>query len=77
MSVTVLFFGPLVDVTGIRTLILQQVTDTDSLRQQLHARYPTLINAQYLLAVDKQITKENTALKDNETVALLPPYAGG
>ena len=77
MSVTVLFFGPLIDITGIRTMAVQDVTDTDSLRRQLHARYPTLVNAQYLLAVDKEITKENTALKDNETVALLPPYAGG
>ena len=77
MSVTVLFFGPLVEMTGTRTMTVKQVTDTDSLRLHLHALYPVLANARYLLAVDKEITKENTALKDNETVALLPPYAGG
>ena len=77
MPVTVLFFGPLIDVTGIRTLTLENVTDTDALKQHLHAHFPTLVKARYLLAVDKQITQENTALKNNETIALLPRYAGG
>ena len=77
MTVTVLFFGPLIDVTGIRMLVVEDVTDTDGLTKHLHARYPTLVKAQYLLAVDKEITHENTTLKNNETIALLPPYAGG
>ena len=77
MPVTVLFFGPLTDVTGIRELTIENITDTDGLKRHLHAHYPTLVKTRYILAVDKQITNENTALKSNETVALLPPYAGG
>jgi molybdopterin synthase sulfur carrier subunit len=45
--------------------------------QQLNQRYPALVNAPYIIAVDKKIVDGNTLLTGNNLVALLPPFAGG
>ncbi|MBK5270733.1 MAG: MoaD/ThiS family protein, partial [Bacteroidia bacterium] len=34
-------------------------------------------NSKYLIAVQKEIISSDTVLNNNDTVALLPPYAGG
>jgi molybdopterin converting factor small subunit len=65
------------DITGNSHLSIKDVSDTDQLTNQLHDLYPAMKNSKYLIAVDKQIITENTLLEDNNTVAILPPYAGG
>ena len=58
-------------------ILIENVTDTEQLTRQLHSMYPALEGFPYLIAVEKEIISSNTALADNYTVALLPPYAGG
>ncbi len=77
MTVNILFFGQLRDITNNDALTLNDVTDTDSLIQQLNKYYPSLSEFPYIVAVDKEVISSNIVLKDNCTVALLPPYAGG
>jgi len=43
----------------------------------LHKDYPEFTQTKYLIAVDKQVIKENTVLNNKSTVALLPPFSGG
>jgi sulfur-carrier protein len=77
MSVNVIVFGQLTDIVGKAPLTVEDVADTSQLVQRLQERYPALANAPYIIAVDKQIVNGNTALTGNNTVALLPPFAGG
>jgi molybdopterin synthase sulfur carrier subunit len=77
MSVNVIVFGQLTDIVGKAPLTVEDVSDTSQLVQRLQERYPALVNAPYIIAVDKQIVNSNTALTGNNTVALLPPFAGG
>lgn len=77
MTINILFFGQLRDITNHDALTLNNVTDTDSLMQQLNKCYPSLSELRYIVAVDKEVISSNTILTDNCTVALLPPYAGG
>jgi len=77
MKVKILLFGQLTDITGADTITLEGVVDTDSLAASLHGNYPGLINAKYVIAVDKKVISENTLLVNNSTVALLPPFSGG
>ena len=77
MSVQVMIFGQLTDILGNRPITIDGVADTGELVAQLNQRYPALTNAPYIIAVDKQIVNGNTALAGNNTVALLPPFAGG
>ena len=77
MPVQVIVFGQLTDILGKDPVMIEGVGDTSELVMQLNQRYPALANAPYIIAVDKQIVNGNTALAGNNTVALLPPFAGG
>ena len=77
MKVNVMLFGPLTDITRSDNLVLEDVADTDSLVTTLHKAYPGLVDSKYLIAVDKKIISVNTLLKDDSTIALLPPFSGG
>ena len=77
MEVQVIFFGKLIDITGSPVISMSEVADTAQLIQQLQSRFPELNTYPYLIAVEKEIVQVNTVLKNKDTVALLPPYAGG
>jgi len=77
MPVQVIVFGQLTDILGHSPVTIDDATDTSALVQQLNKRYPALAKAPYIIAVDKQIVNGNTPLTGNNTVALLPPFAGG
>ena len=77
MPVNVIVFGQLTDILGHGAVTVNDVADTSQLIHRLQERYPALVNAPYIIAVDKQIVNTNTALTGNNTVALLPPFAGG
>ena len=77
MQVKIVLFGRLTDITGQSTFIVPDVQDTDQLVQRLEELYPGFVQSPYIIAVEKQIIHGNTALADNNTVALLPPYSGG
>lgn len=76
MRVEILFFGKLVDVAGA-SLVMNNVTSTDELLQQLRLQFPALAAEKFIVAVDKKTISTNTSLTDNCTVALLPPFSGG
>jgi sulfur-carrier protein len=76
MSVKIILFGKLADIAG-SSVSVNGVRDTDGLINAMHKNYPALANIEYLIAVDKQVIKENTSLNDNSIVALLPPFSGG
>lgn len=77
MQVTILFFGQLTDITGTDNMQSAGLTDTNSLITSLQQKFPALVNAKYILAVDNKVIKGNTALNNNSTVALMPPFSGG
>ena len=76
MSINVILFGKLADIAG-NSVSVTNIADTDRLVDALHKDYPALANTKYVIAVDKQVIKENTILNNNSTVALLPPFSGG
>ena len=76
MSIKVILFGKLSEIAG-SSVSVNDVADTDGLINALHKNYPALANTKYVIAVDKQVIKQNTSLNNNSTVALLPPFSGG
>ena len=77
MSINVIFFGQLEDLTGTDKIQYQLQPDTNHLIAQMEIRYPRLVNASYTIAVNKVMIKQNTILNAGATVALLPPFSGG
>lgn len=77
MPVQVIVFGQLTDIMGNNSVMVDNVGDTSELIEQLNQRFPALVNKPYIIAVDRQIVTGHTTLSGNNTVALLPPFAGG
>jgi molybdopterin synthase sulfur carrier subunit len=76
MSVKIILFGKLAEIAGA-SVSVDNVADTDSLINALHKDYPEFTKTKYVIAVDRQVIKENTVLNKESTVALLPPFSGG
>jgi len=70
-------FGPLEDITGSAMLTLEQVHDTDQLREKLHQEFPALQDRKFVIAVDNRIVQSTIILQEKSEVALLPPFSGG
>ncbi len=77
MKTKILFFGQLVDVVGAKELLLEEVHDTNTLIAVLTQKFPPLTQSKYRIAVDQEMISTNTVLRDNSTIALLPPFSGG
>lgn len=77
MNIRVISFGALREIIGTEPIMLELVTDTEEVIQQMERRYPLLSRHLYMIAVDKKITTERTELTEGVTVALLPPFSGG
>ena len=76
MQVNIIIFGQLCELLGEK-LILNDITDTNSLTETLNKKFPQLTDAKFMMAVNKKVVTENIPLTDNSTVALLPPFSGG
>jgi molybdopterin synthase sulfur carrier subunit len=72
-----MIFGQLTDILNTSSLTLSDIADTNSLVIELNKQYPALTGSKYILAVNKQTVTSNTILKEDSTVALLPPFSGG
>ena len=77
MTVHIMLFGQLADITGVDKIIVENTLDTDSMVKSLQNTYPALTQSTFVIAVDKKIISSNTLLTDQCTVALLPPFSGG
>lgn len=77
MGINVLLFGQVADITGKDILKIPVVKNTNELNQLLEKTYPALKSIKYSIAVNKKVIQENTALLNEDTVAILPPFSGG
>jgi molybdopterin converting factor subunit 1 len=75
--VTVLFFGPLAEITGCTKLQVADTQDTESLILKIKEQYPALATCKFALAVNKTVVQENTVLATGNEIAFLPPFSGG
>lgn len=77
MDVQVIFFGSIIDITLVDSVLLNNCTDLDSIVNDLIERFPSLANKKYFIAVNQKMVHENIKLKMGDTVALMPPFSGG
>jgi len=77
MKVNVRIFGQLTEITGTDFLAFQDIPDTGLLIDHLKELFPALEHARFACAVDRKVITENTPLRENCDVALLPPFSGG
>jgi molybdopterin synthase catalytic subunit len=81
MKINVLFFGVTHDLTGFaqEQVELPEGENLDGLRRCYESRFPRLLSVggSLLLAVNQEIAKGSTPLRDGDEVAFMPPVSGG
>ncbi|MBC6492321.1 MoaD/ThiS family protein [Flavihumibacter stibioxidans] len=76
-EISIMVFGQLTDITGTSSLQVPLQADSDSMKAELQKRYPALVYARYIMAVDRKPVTGNVSLSGQSTIALLPPFSGG
>lgn len=79
MKLKIKLFGILADKAGKSEIEIETDSEIkkDSLLIKINKKYPEFGKTNYAIAVNKKITNENQAVKENDDIALLPPFAGG
>ena len=81
MKATVLFFGPLHDVTGFSQEIveLREGETLDELWRAYQRRFPRLdrMAASVFAAVNQQACEWSRGIEDGDEIAFMPPVSGG
>lgn len=77
MTIKVLFFGSVSEITGVSSLELEKIVDIDHLKSWLAEKYPAIEKVKYQISVNKSIVRQNVTFSEGDEIALLPPFAGG
>lgn len=77
MNTQVKLFGVIADTAGEDEIIVSDIMDTDSLKKKMIADFPKLEDLSFSIAVSRNIISGNQKIAPGDTVALLPPFAGG
>ena len=77
MNVNVLFFGALVEVTKVSSMVLNDVANSEEAIELLHKKFPMLCHYKFSMALNQNFLTDSENLNDGDELALLPPFAGG
>jgi molybdopterin synthase sulfur carrier subunit len=79
MSINILYFGMLAEITGqaTETWLGKETMTVGELKEQLWAKYPEIQAKKFKVAVNQQIGSDSAIISLDSEVALLPPFAGG
>ncbi len=81
MSIRVLFFASLADITGIREIEVEAdaYADIEAIFREFAARYPPLEahRSSLLCALNSESARLTAQIKDGDEVAFFPPVSGG
>ena len=80
MKITVLLFGIATDLTGNSSLIVELPVTTNiaSFKNLLVTQHPELKQmSSYAIAINESYANDETVIKENDVVAIIPPVSGG
>ncbi len=81
MSIRVLFFASLADITGMRetTVDASETTNVTSVFDKFAKEFPLLENyrASVLYALNSEFARPGSPVRDGDELAFFPPVSGG
>ena len=80
MTISIKYFGLIADVTQTNEEVFTIEKPDFSARDLLkilHEKYENLNGNTFVIAVNKTLATEDVLINNNDTIALLPPFAGG
>ena len=79
MNIQLKYFGMLAEAIEKteETIYVEEGSTISEISMLITTKYPKLQNMNFKLAVNQTIANNNFQVKDNDEIALLPPFAGG
>jgi molybdopterin synthase sulfur carrier subunit len=77
MTIQLSIIGTLEYVINSNSLELENISDTNILKEYLKANYPKSEEIGYMILVNEQLVKENTPLSNGDKITLLSVVDGG
>lgn len=78
MILNLKYFGMIAEATSKENEVVNfDKSTTNDLIDVLVKEYPNIKNLNYKIAVNQSIVNDNYELKENDEIAILPPFAGG
>ena len=79
MSIHVMYFGMLAEITGqaSEAWSINDNLTVGKFRAQIWEKYPAMREKKFKIAVNKQISDDFLSIPEQAEIALLPPFAGG
>jgi len=71
------YFGMIAETINKSEEDIKFLGNLDLLTLELEGEYPKLKDLNYKFAVNQTLVATNITLKENDEIALLPPFAGG
>jgi molybdopterin converting factor small subunit len=75
-TVTVLYFGAAEEAAG-KSSEPMTADDTAALCSLILEKYPAMRTVSFRIALNRVLIKEISPLKENDIIAILPPFKGG
>lgn len=80
MTITIKYLGQIADITERKEEIYTSTSallTVENLIKILKEKYISLSNTSFIVAVNTTIANDSSEINNNDTIALLPPFAGG
>lgn len=73
----ILLFGNIAEKIGSSQIFLENIENTQHLKEKLYEKYPFLKDMIFSIIIDRKTLQEDTPLLPHQEIALLPPFSGG
>ena len=77
MNIEIISFGKIAELISSQKMQISDIKDTDELQTYLENSYPALSGMKYKLALNKNIIQSTQKIKDQDVIAIMPPFSGG
>jgi molybdopterin converting factor small subunit len=77
MKVKVWFFGVLSEVAGTQIKFYSEVNSIEHLKLRITDDFPEIIHYKFRVSLNNEFINEDSELKNEDEVALLPLFEGG
>lgn len=80
MKILIKYFGLIVDITKVDEESLEvnfESITVNAFKEIIVQKYPQLAEIIFYFALNETIVTTDSILQQNDTIALLPPFAGG
>ncbi|RDC57963.1 molybdopterin synthase sulfur carrier subunit [Pedobacter chinensis] len=77
MEIQLISFGKISEFMESQKMEIPDMSNTDELKTYLEQCFPKLVGMKYKLALNKNMVQTSQELKNNDTIAIMPPFSGG